>query len=49
MHTPSMFREPKASDADRWWAAPAAGNKGFKEADISFGGKGRRQEVTEPF
>lgn len=30
-------------------AAPATGNKGFKEADVSFRGKGGRQEATEPF
>lgn len=49
MHMPSTCREPRASDADRRGTAPATGNKGFKEADVSFEGKGGSQEATEPF
>ena len=50
MHTPSTCREPRASDMDGQGAAPAAGNKGLKEADVSFlGGKGEDRKRLSPF
>lgn len=45
-----MCREPRASDTDGQGAAPAAGNKGLKETDVSLlGGKGEDRKRLSPF